>query len=410
MPSDEQLTKYADVAIRVGMNVEPGDRVLIGSYVDAADFTRLLVERAYEAGAANVDVLWSDDAVGRARFSHGSEEAAHSISTHSEFFKRAIEVGDHYLRVMAPDPDALAGQDPARVGESQRRNAEFLEPTMRPLAEMERPWTVVAAPTPAWAATVFPDLAPGEAVESLWTAILRACRADQPDPIAAWEAHLDEINRRATVLNDHRFTGLRYEAPGTDLRLGLSDGTIWMAGRTTSQSGRPFLPNIPTEEVFTSPHRLHAEGTVTATKPLSLFGNLVEGFSFRLEDGAIVEAHADRGQDILDQMLATDPGSRYFGEAAMVPGSSAVAAEALVWNNTLYDENDGCHIAVGRAYPTCLEGGTAMSPDEQLEAGLNQSSVHVDFVLGSDQLSVFGVSADGAETPILSGGEWAFEV
>ena len=410
MPSDDQLTKYADVAIKVGMNVAPGDRILIGSYVDAADFTRLLVERAYEAGAANVDVLWSDDAVSRARFSHGSEEAARTITTHAQLFQRAIELGDHYLRVMAPDPDALAGQDPDRVGQSQRRNAEFLEPSMRPIVEMQRPWTVVAAPTPAWAATVFPDLPAGEAVESLWTAILRACRADQPDPIAAWESHLDEIGRRASVLNDHHFTELRYEAPGTDLRLGLSEGTIWMGGRTNTQAGRPFLPNIPTEEVFTSPHRLRSEGTVTATKPLSLFGTLVDGFSFRLEDGVIVEAHADQGQEILDQMLATDPGSRYFGEAAMVAASSAVAAEALVWNNTLYDENDGCHIAIGRAYPTCLEGGTSMSPDQQLAAGLNQSSVHIDFVLGSDQLTVVGITPTGAEIPILTAGEWAFDV
>ena len=410
MPPEEQLTNYADVAIRIGMNLSPGDRVLIDSYVEAAEFTRLLVERAYEAGAANVGVLWADDAVSRARFSHGSPEAARSISSHSEFFKRAIEVGDHYLRVLAPDPDAFAGQDPARVGESQQRNSQFLEPSMRPIVEMERPWTVIAAPTRAWAVTVFPDMTPDDAVESLWTAILRACRADQAEPIVAWEEHLDEIGRRAAVLNGHRFTGLRYEAPGTDLHLGLMEGTVWMAGRTATPAGRPFLPNIPTEEVFTSPHRLRSEGTVTATKPLSLFGNLVEGFSFRLENGAIVEAQAEKGQEMLDQLLSTDAGSVYFGEAAMVAGSSAVAAEGLVWNNMLYDENDGCHIAVGRAYPTCLKGGTAMSAEEQLEAGLNQSSVHVDFVLGSDELSVFGVLDSDSEIPILSAGEWAFEV
>ncbi len=269
---------------------------------------------------------------------------------------------------------------------------------------MRRPWSVVAAPTEPWATTVFPDASAAEAVELLWSAIFRACRADQDDPVAAWRLHAADLFARSNYLSARQYTGLRYEAPGTDLRLGLPAGALWMGG---NEAGA-FVPNIPTEEVFAAPHRLVGEGVVSATKPLSLFGTLVEGFSFEVSGGKIVKATADRGQESLDQLLATDDGSVRFGEAAMVPMSGAVAAEELIWNNMLYDENDGCHIAVGRAYQINVEGGTSMSPDELTEAGLNQSTAHVDFVVGSDELDVFGVLDNGTEEPIITNGEWGF--
>lgn len=405
MPSSELLAKYADVAIRIGIGLAPGDRLFINSSLDAIDFTRILVEQAYDAGAINVDVLWNDDAVSRARYERGSKAASEVVSSASYAKLGALEAGDKMLYVYANNPDSMAGIDPAPMAAFQKVNTAALEPLYRAQGSLERAWTVVAAPNAAWARGVFPDSSTEEAIELLWSAIFRACRADQEDPVGAWRAHVAELNGRSSFLTGRGYVGLRYGGPGTDLRLGLPEGARWVGG---SDNG-PFVPNIPTEEVFAAPHRLQGDGHVTATKPLSLFGNLIEDFSFEVSKGRIVKATAGVGQDVLDQLLATDDGSVRFGETAMVPMSSAVAAEELTWNNTLYDENDGCHIAIGRAYPISVEGGTAMSPEELEAAGLNQSTTHVDFVVGSPQLDVYGVLADGGEEPIISSGEWGFE-
>jgi aminopeptidase len=404
MPSSELLAKYADVAIRVGIGLSPGDRLLISSPLAAVEFTRVLVEQAYEAGALNVDVFWSDEAVSRARYKRGGAGASEVVSSAAHAQLAAYEAGDLFLYVSANDPNALAGIDSALVASFEKVNGTALEELTRARGTMQRAWSVVAAPTEAWARTVFPDESTEDAVEQLWTAIFRACRADQADPVAAWQAHVSDLTARGRYLSGRGYTGLRYQAPGTDLTLGLPDNTLWLGGN----AGGTFVPNIPTEEVFAAPHRMVGEGAVSATKPLSLFGNLIEGFSFEVSGGKIVEATAEKGQETLDRLLETDEGSVRFGETAMVPMSSAVAKERLVWNNTLYDENDGCHIAIGRAYPICVEGGTTMSPDELEAAGLNLSTTHVDFVVGSPELDVFGVLPSGGEEPIITGGEWGF--
>ena len=406
MPSSELLAKYADVAIRIGVALEVGDRLLITSSVEAVELTRALVEQAYDAGASNVDVLWNDDAISRARFERGGQAASEVVSSASRFRLAALEAGDRFLYVSATDPDALAGIDPHLIATFQKTNSAALEPLKKVQGSLTRPWSVIAAPTDRWAKTVFPELTSDDAVEALWAAIFRACRVDQDDPVAAWRSHVADLNARSVHLTARGYSALRYEAPGTDLTLNLPGGALWKGG----SAGSKFVPNLPTEEVFTAPHRLEGEGRVTATKPLSLFGNLIEDFSFEVSGGKIVEATAGRGQDVLDQLLATDDGSVRFGETAMVPMSSAVAAEGLIWNNTLYDENDGCHIAIGQAYSISVEGGTEMNPDEQLAAGLNASTTHVDFVVGSPQLNVFGVRDDGVEEPIITAGEWGFSV
>lgn len=410
MPTDELLTKYADVAVRVGIGLDPGDRLLVRSSVAALDLTRLIVERAYEAGAANVDVLWSDDVTSRARFSHGSAEASKVVSSGASFLLHAYESGDLILTVHAGDPAAMAGQDVERVSAFQKKNGEFLEPVLSAMGKLEVNWSVIASATPEWAGLVFPEDDEDSATEKLWSAIFRACRVDAHDPVAEWEKHLRALDMRREHLTSQRFVALRYEAPGTDLVLGLPENARWVGGGVATPAGRGFVPNIPTEEVFTAPHRLRADGRVAATKPLSLFGNIVDEFSLELSEGVITQARAETGQDVLEQLLATDDGSVRLGEAAMVPMSSAVAAEKLVWNNTLYDENDGCHIAIGRAYPTCIDGGTVMSKEDQVEVGLNFSTTHVDFVVGSPELNVHGVRGDRSEEAIIEAGEWAFEV
>jgi len=404
MPSSDLLAKYADVAISVGIALEPGDRLLVHSSIDAADFARVIVEQAYEAGAKNVDVVWNDDAVSRARFDRGTESASDVVSSTSLGRLAAFEAGDKMLYVFANDPNAMAGMDPGKMAKFQHVNMNALEPLYQAQGTLTRPWTIVAAPNPAWATSVFPDVDQATAIELLWSAIFRACRADQDDPVAAWRAHAADLGARSAYLTARGYTSLRYEAPGTDLRLGLPEGARWAGGN----AGTGFVPNIPTEEVFAAPHRLIGEGTVTATKPLSLFGSLIEGFSFEVSEGRIVKGQAATGQDVLDQLLTTDEGSVRFGETAMVPMSSAVAAEELIWNNTLYDENDGCHIAIGRAYPISIDGGVEMTPDELVECGLNQSTTHVDFVVGSPDLNVYGVLESDDEEPIISNGEWGF--
>ena len=409
MPSEESLRKYADVALQVGLGAEKGDRILINAPVQTMEFVRLLVEQAYSAGAHNVDVLWRDDAVSRARFSHGGTEAAEVVTSATEFKLRAHELGDSMLSVYAQDPAALAGVDLSRVKTSQKINGDFLRPLSDAQGALRVPWSVVAAPIPAWTTTVYPESELDEATEALWAAILRACRVDEADPVEAYRAHLATLESRRDYLTSRDYRALRYQGPGTDLRLTLPEGARWMGGGAATPDGKRFGPNIPTEEVFCTPHRLHGEGRIQATKPLSLFGTLVDGFAFEVEDGVVTSATAESGQDALNQLLQTDEGAVRFGEAAMVPQSGAVAAEGLIWNNMLYDENDACHIALGQGYSSCIEGHESMSGAELLEAGINESSLHVDFVVGSPDLDIFGVTEDGREEPIISGGEWGFE-
>lgn len=410
MPAEEMLRKYADVAIQIGINVDKGDRVVISSPVQLPEFTRMLVETAYEAGAVSVDVMWVDDEVSRARYSHGTAEAASVVSGMSQFRLRGFEAGASFLSIFAEDPAKLAGVDSSRVQEFQRVNGEYLKPHYDAMGGLEIPWSIVSAPVPAWNASVFPGVDMEEAEEEMWAAIFRACRIDQDDPVGAWRAHLSDLNRRRDALTERRFAGLRYEGPGTDLTMGMTSGVKWEGGGVISTEGRPFAPNLPTEEVFTSPHRRKAEGRIQATKPLSYFGELIEGFWFEVEDGAVVGSGAESGEETLQKVLGTDEGAVRFGEAAMVPQSGAVAAEKLVWNNALYDENDACHIALGQSYPMCFEGAADMSTEERVEAGLNQSTVHVDFVVGSPEVSVYGVLEDGSEEPIILDGEWGFSV
>lgn len=410
MPSEEMLRKYAEVAIAVGLGVEVDDRVVISSPIQLPEFTRMLVECAYDMGAESVDVMWSDDAAGRARFSHGTEQAANVVSGSSRWRLNAFESGASFLRVHAVDPAALAGVDMDRVQSFQRVNGEFLKPHFDAMGALELPWTIIAAPVPAWTRSVYAGDDLEEAQEKLWQAVFRACRIDNEDPVRAWRDHLRDLNDRRDHLTERGYHSLRYEGPGTNLTMEMTDRGKWEGGGVRSTSGRPFAPNLPTEEVFTSPHRLRAEGRIAATKPLSYFGDMIEGFWFEVEKGAVVASGADVGNDVLDRVLGTDEGAVRFGEAAMVPLSGAVAAEELVWNNALYDENDACHIALGQSYPMCYEGATEMSLEERVEAGLNQSSVHVDFVVGSSELSVYGVASDGSEEPIITNGEWGFSV
>ena len=410
MPNKDDLKKYADVAVKVGLGLTTGDRLVILSNTEVLEFTRTLVSSAYEAGAVNVDVIWADDVITRARFESGPEGSAEAITGFGHLLNASVDGGDYLLQVKADNPDLMADLDPKQVAAFQRVNAEFIEPFRRATSSQKKNWAIIAAPSPVWAKAVFPDKSDEAAVDALWEAILRTCRIDQDDPVDAWQDHIRHLAARSAYLNEKSYDRLHYSGPGTDLTVGLPDGHVWVGGQTTSAAGVGFVPNLPTEEVFTSPHRMRAEGIVSSTKPLSLFGSLVEGFSFEMAEGQVVSLSASRGQEILESALDIDEGAVRFGEVALVPQSSAVAVEGLIWQNMLFDENDACHIALGKGFPVAIDGGPDMELEALVDAGINDSAIHVDFVVGSGELDIFGIGGDGSEEAILNKGEWAFEV
>jgi aminopeptidase len=407
--SDDRLARYAEVLVKTGLRIRPGDRLLVSAGMHAAPLVRQVARLAYAAGALNVDVLWIDDALDRARFIDGSVEADSELPFDTAVMARAAEREDSFLRIAGEPPDRMSDLDPERFGSFMGRFNEATAGFFRKLMSLDFFWTVASAPSPGWANLVFPDLPADEAVERLWDAVLATCRIDEADPVAAWEDHLDHLDARKQFLNAQTFTALRYEGPGTDLIVGLPEAHYWNH-TGEGHNGRRSVANMPTEEVSTSPHRLQADGVIRATKPLAHQGRVINGFEFRLKDGAVVEAHADQGQEDLDRILATDEAAIRLGEVALVPLSSLVAAQNLTWYQTLFDENDASHIALGNAYPMGIRGGMEMTHEQLNEVGNNASNIHVDFVVGSPDLSIYGIKSDGSEHPLIEDGEWAFDV
>ncbi|MEN8239011.1 MAG: aminopeptidase [Actinomycetota bacterium] len=409
MVSGDRLDRYASVLVGIALRIEPGDRLLIRSGTHATPLVHRVARAAYEAGAVNVDVLWVDDELDRARFTAGSRAAADELSYDYDVLARAAERSDSYLRIVGEAPNRLADVDSERVAAAAGRAAESMGRWMEKAMALDFFWTVAAAPSVDWAEMVFPDLAGEEAVDALWNAVLATARVDEPDPLSAWESHLDHLTARQTFLNERAYASVRYVGPGTDLVVGLSEMHRWN-NPGEGAKGRRTVANIPTEEISTSPHSQRAEGIVRAARPLSYQGRLIEGFEFQFKDGAVVDARADRGQDDLDRILATDDGSRRLGEVALVPTTSLVSAQNLTWYETLFDENDASHLALGRAYPMGIRGGMEMTPQQLADVGNNASTVHVDFVVGARDVTIYGVTADGGEEPLIAGGEWTFEV
>jgi aminopeptidase len=407
--SEDRLARYAEVLVNVGLRIQPGDRLLVRSGMHAAPLTRHVVRHAYRAGAVNVDVLWIDDDLDRSRFADGTVDADSELPFDTVVMSRAADRGDSFLRIGGEAPDRMADVDVGRLGVFMDGFNDATAGFFQKMMSLGFIWTGAAAPSPGWAKLVFPDLSPEQSVDRLWDAVLATCRVDEADPIASWESHLDQLDARKEFLNGQAFKALRYEGPGTDLVVGLPEVHRWNH-TGEGHGGRRIVANIPTEEVSTSPHRNRADGVIRATKPLPYRGRVIDGFEFRLKDGAVVEAHANQGQEDLDRILATDEGATRLGEVALVPLSSLVASQNLIWYQTLFDENEASHVALGNAYPMGIRDGLDMTPERLSEAGNNSSSIHVDFVVGSPELSIYGIGGDGAEVPLIEEGEWAFEV
>jgi aminopeptidase len=404
---EKNLDRLAEVAVRIGLGLAPGQELVLTATLDAVPLVRRITEQAYKAGASLVTTLLSDERSALLRFRYGSDASFDKApSWLYEGMAAAFRSGAARMAIAGNDPSLLSKEDPEKVGRANRATSKAYRPALELITRHEINWTIVPCATSAWAAAVFPDLPQDEALARLWKAIFAASRADQPDPVAAWKEHDASLHARADRLNQKRYSALHFRGPGTDLRVGLADGHLWLGGGTTAGNGRYCIPNIPTEEVFTTPHKDRVEGRVTSTKPLSYQGTMIEEISVQFRSGKIVEARAARGNEVLQKMIDTDEGARRLGEVALVPHSSPISASGLLFMNTLFDENAACHIALGQAYSTCLEGGDSLTPEQLAARGANESLIHVDWMIGSNRIDVDGISVAGNSEPVMRAGEW----
>jgi aminopeptidase len=405
---EDKLQRLAEVAVRVGLGLVAGQELVMTASLDALPLARRITEQAYRAGASLVTTLYSDDEATLLRYRLAPDASFdHAANWLYDGMGAAFKSGAARLAIAGGNPSLLANEDPAKVGRANRAVSQAYRPALELITRHAINWTIVANATPAWAAAVFPQDAPDVALAKLWEAIFKSSRIDGDDPVAAWKAHDAELQRRSARLNEKRYAALRYRGPGTDLEIGLADDHLWLGGGTTAGNGIYCIPNMPTEEVFTTPHKDRAEGTVTATKPLSHQGTLIDGIQVRFKEGRIVEARASKGQEVLDRLIDTDEGARRLGEVALVPHSSPIAASGMLFLNTLFDENAASHIALGQAYSTCLRDGENMTPEQLAAKGANDSLIHVDWMIGSGQLDIDGITASGVAEPLMRQGEWA---
>ena len=406
-PHDARLDRLAQVSVRVGLNLARGQQLLVTAPLDAAPLVRRITEHAYKAGASLVTCLYADGAAARARFRLAPDDAFDTAATWlADGVAEAFRSNVARLSITGEDPALLSDQDPERIARANRANARANQAALGLITTFTINWNIVACATPAWAATMFPDAPEAEALDKLWAAIFAASRLDGADPVAEWQAHDAHLHARAKALTAARHHALHFRGPGTDLIVGLADGHCWLGGSGRAANGIACLPNIPTEEVFTTPHKDRVQGHARASKPLSYQGTLIEDIAVRFEAGRIVEARARRGETVLERVLGTDEGARRLGEVALVPHSSPISRSGLLFQNTLFDENAASHIALGQAYSTCLEGGGGLDAAGLAARGANASLIHIDWMIGSGEVDVDGVDETGGHTPLMRGGEW----
>jgi aminopeptidase len=414
---DRKLASYADLAIRLGLNLQPGQRLLItnlssgGVVLEAAPLVRQLAAAAYRAGARFVDVLWADEPLRLLRFEQAPRDSFEEyptwqVATALEY----VERGDALLSVKADDPDLLRAQDPGLVGLARKVTSQKIAPVLEHIERNATNWLVIAAATPAWAARIFPEAEAVEQTDRLWESIFAMCRVGAPDPAAAWRAHVANLVARRDYLNAKRYAALHYSGPGTDLTVGLPQGHLWDSASMPSQQGIEFIANLPTEEVFTLAHRARVDGTVTASRPLSYGGTLIDGFRVTFAEGRAVSVHAERGEAVLRSLVDTDDGAGRLGEVALVPNSSPISQTGRIFLSTLIDENAASHLAFGSAYRFSVEGAENMSAEEFAAVGGNTSLLHVDFMIGSGELDVDGITQEGEVEAVMRRGEWAFGI
>lgn len=409
MPFAAKLDRLAEVAVKIGLGLKPGQELLLTAPVDAMPLVRRITEHAYRAGGLLVTTFYADDPAVLARYQYGPDASFDYAPVWlQDAIATAFRGGAARMAIAGANPALLSKQDPAKVSRANVAASKASKPAMELITRHEINWTIVAAATPEWAKLVFPGEDEAAAVAKLWEAIFKASRIDGDDPVRQWKEHGAQLKTRVDALNEKRFHALRFHSADgeTDLTVGLADEHLWAGGGTTAGNGVYCQPNIPTEECFTTPHKDRVDGRVRASKPLSHQGTLIENIQVRFEGGRIVEAHATAGEDVLQKLIATDDGARRLGEVALVPHSSPIAQSGILFWNTLFDENAASHIALGQAYSTCLKGGAGMSEEELAGLGANSSLIHVDWMIGSGKMDVEGVFADGRTEPLMRAGEW----
>lgn len=407
----EQLDLYANLLVKKGAALKPGQELVLQAPVERADFARRVVAAAYKAGAGHVTVIWADDVVSRLTYENVDLGFfRHTPSWQVEQLNSLAEAGASFLFLEGSDPSALKGIDPAKpAAAAKARNTECR--SFRDGMDFGRNvWCIAGVPVAAWAREVFPGVSEAEAVYRLWNLILEVSRADGEDPESAWETHNASFEKTKRFLNGHHFDALRYESSnGTNLVVGMNPGHVWEGGAGRTQDGTTFFPNIPTEEVFTSPDRNRAEGIVYSALPLVHAGQVVRDFWLRFEGGRVVEFGAEQGYEVLRHIIETDENSCRLGECALISKNTPIRQSETLFFDTLYDENASCHLALGMGFPECLEGGVNLDKDQLVARGVNQSAAHVDFMIGADDLNIWGICEDGTEVPVFENGQWTWE-
>ncbi|MFD2209876.1 aminopeptidase [Virgibacillus halophilus] len=403
--------KYAELALKTGVNLQKGQALMINAPIEGADFTRLVAKKAWQLGAKDVHINWVDDELTLLKYEYAPEEVIADypewkVKLHDTF----AEDGGAVLNIRSTNPDLLKDIDPTRVAKANKAAAQALVNFRKYTMNDKITWSIISIPTADWAQKIFPDKSKKDAMESLWEAIIKIVRVDQEDPIKAWDKHNATLEKAREVLNKKNYHKLVFKAPGTNLEMELPKGHIWKGGSAVSEKGITFNPNMPTEEVFSMPHKYGVNGTVSSTKPLNYGGSLIDNFSLTFKDGQVVDFKAEQGEEVLKHLLDSDEGSRRLGEVALVPHESPVSQSGLIFYNTLFDENASCHIALGKAYPTNLEGGSKMNAEELDKHGVNDSLNHVDFMIGSEKLDIEGIKADGTTEAVFRNGTWALDV
>jgi aminopeptidase len=402
-----KLDRLAEVAVKIGLQLQAGQDLFLTAPVEALPLARRIAEHAYRAGAGLVTPILSDDEMTLSRYRFGPDMSFdRAPSWLYDGAAKAFADNTARLAIVGDNPMLLSREDPVKVARANKANSIAYQPALEKIAGFEINWNIVAYPGASWAALVFPGEDRNIAVAKLATAIFAASRVDNDDPVAAWAAHNAALRSRTEWLNRQRFDALHYSGPGTELTIGLADCHEWQGGSSTAKNGVTCNPNIPTEEVFTTPHARRVAGHVRSTKPLSYQGSLIDGIEVRFEEGRIVEAKAARGAEVLNKVLDTDEGARRLGEVALVPHSSPISKSGLLFFNTLFDENAACHVALGQCYSKCFVDGAELTPEQIAAQGGNKSFIHIDWMIGSDKIDIDGLRSDGSRVAVFRQGEW----
>ena len=404
------LEKYARLIVKTGINIQKNQTLVIFSPIECASFTRMVAQQAYEEGARDVVISWKDELSAKIRYIHGPEEIFEEFPAwQKEFYLSYVHQGAAFLTISASDPELMKDVNPERIAKSRKASNIALEEYRERLMSNKNTWCVISIPTEAWANKVFPELTTEMAIEKLWEAIFKTVRVDQEDPVAAWEAHKDNLKQRMNFLNSKALRLLHFKSGlGTDLKVELPAQHIWLGGSDYTPGGVEFIANMPTEEVFTLPKKTGVNGKVVSSKPLNYNGNLIEEFSLTFQEGRVVAFTAEKGYETLKSLLETDEGAKYLGEVALVPYDSPISNANILFYNTLFDENASCHLAFGKAYPICIENAENMNKEELIALGMNDSLVHEDFMIGTEDLEIIGVTASGEEVDIFKKGNFVF--